>query len=346
MELYIAIPLFIVALILVIKGGDIFVDASIKIATKSKIPTIIVGATIVSLATTLPELIVSSIASIQGSYDLAIGNALGSVICNTSLICAISLIFAPTIIKNKTSNFKNYMLIFSLILLGVFCVGIEQDIVNGELNLFEGALLIIMTVIFMAVNIADAKKEIKNKLEYDKLYAKEKSDKPNTQENNVVEDKYGKLISFFLLGAAMVGAGAYGLIESATSIAYSLHISESVVGLTIVAIGTSLPELVTTITSLRKKNNTLGYGNVIGANILNITLIIGTSACISGINGISIGFWTLVVSLPVAIISTLIFILPMVLKQKTYRWQGLTLLGIYLAYMAFLIIMTINGITI
>jgi len=344
MALYISIPLFIVSLLLVIKGGDIFVDSSIKIATKSKIPAIIVGATIVSLATTLPELIVSTIASIQRSYDLALGNALGSVICNTSLVCAISLIFAPTIIKNKTSNFKNYMLIFCLVLLAVFCVGIEQGVVNGELNLFEGALFIILTVVFMAVNLFDAKKEIKDKLEYDKLYAKEHNNEENP--HNIVNESYSKLILLFLLGAAMVGSGAYGLIESATSIAYSLHISEAVVGLTIVAIGTSLPELVTTITSLRKKNSTLGYGNIIGANILNITLIIGTSSCISGINGIPISFWTLVVSLPVALVSTLLFIIPMTIKNHTYRWQGIALLSLYLSYLAFLIIMTINGITV
>jgi len=342
MALYISIPLFIISLILVIKGGDIFVDASIKIAKKTRIPTIIIGATIVSIATTLPELIVSIIASIQGSYNLALGNALGSVICNTSLICAISLIFTPTFIKNKTSSFKNYLLIFVLILLGVFCVGIENGSVNGALNIFEGALLLILFVIFMYVNLADAKKEIKDRLNYEKMYD---SHTPHETEEPVT-DKMKKLILFFILGAALVAIGSTGLVESAKAIAATLKISETVVGLTIVAIGTSLPELVTTITAIRKKNNTLGYGNVIGANILNITLIIGTSACIAGTNLLPINFWTLVVSVPVALITTSLFITPMTLKQRTYRWQGITLLSIYIAYIIFIVTMTLNGITI
>ena len=342
MELYISIPLFIISLILVIKGGDIFVDASIKIAKKTRIPTIIIGATIVSIATTLPELIVSATASFQGSFDLALGNALGSLICNTSLVCAISLIFVPSFIKNKTSNFKNYLLLFTILLLGIFCIGIENQSVNGVLNLFEGILLIILFIVFMYSNLSDAKKEIKDRLEYEKLNT-------NTQQDKIEEicnDRMGKLILFFILGAVLVAIGAIGLVESAKAIAYSFKISETVVGLTIVAVGTSLPELVTTITSIRKKNNTLGYGNVIGANILNITLIIGSSACIAGTNFLPINFWTLVVSLPVALITSSIFLIPMIIKQRTYRWQGITLLSIYIAYIIFLIIMTLNGITV
>ncbi len=348
MALYISIPIFIVALIFVIKGGDIFVDSSIKIATKSKIPPIIVGATIVSIATTLPELIVSIIASAQGSFDLAVGNAIGSVICNTALVCAISLAFAPIIIKNKTSSFKSYLLIFTLALMAVFCVGIENGQVNGQVNMFEGIIFLILCGVFMYSNITDAKKEIKDKIYYENDYEKHHTLEENVkeEEKNTIKDSYTKLILIFIIGAAMVALGAYGLVESATAIAKSLNISEAVIGLTIVAIGTSLPELVTTITSLRKKNSTLGYGNIIGANILNITLIIGLSSCVSGVNGLPITFWTLVVSLPVAFVTSCIFIIPMSIKQRTYRWQGISLLAIYILYIAFLVIMTINGVTV
>ena len=342
MELYIAIPVFILALIFVIKGGDIFVDASIKIATKSKIPAIIVGATIVSIATTLPELIVSVTASIQQSFDLAIGNAIGSVICNTALVCGISLAFAPTIIKNKTSSFKSYLLIFTIILMGVFCVGIETNQVNGFVNLFEGILLLGLCALYMYINVVDAKKEMKERLNYEKLYDKEH----DHAEHHIVTDPIAKLIALFVLGAGMVAVGSVGLVESAKAIASALKISEAVVGLTIVAIGTSLPELVTTITALKKKTSTLGYGNVIGANILNMTLILGTSATISGSSGLPINFWTLVVSIPVALITTSIFVLPMTIKQRTFRWQGITLLGIYACYIAFIVVMTLNGIAI
>ncbi len=345
MELYISIPLFLISLFLVIKGGDIFVDASTKIATKTKIPNIIIGATIVSIATTLPELIVSTIASTQGSFDLAIGNAIGSIICNTSLICAISLTFAPIIIHNKTSPLKNYLLLAGIILTGVFSIGIENGQIAGSVNIFEAILLLILFVVFMATNIHDAKAELK---ELKTLNANNSAQANAATNDNTptVTDKMGKLLLLFLLGAGMVAAGAIGLVESAKAIATSMHISEAVIGLTIVAIGTSLPELVTTITSLRKKNNSLGYGNIIGANILNITLIMGTSACISGTSGLPINFWTLVVSIPVALVSNLIFLIPMTLKQRTYRWQGVTLLLLYATYLTFLIIMTLNGISI
>lgn len=345
MELYIAIPLFIVALIFVIKGGDIFVDASIKIANKCKIPAIIVGATIVSVATTLPELIVSITASAQGSFDLAIGNAIGSVICNTSLVCGISLAFAPIFIKNKTSPLKSYLLLFTILLMGIMSIGIESGQASGFINIFEGALLLILFIVYMFTNIMDAKKEIKDRLEYEKLYNKEHETNHQAIPTNTRES-LTKLIILFLLGATMVALGAIGLVESAKAIAYALNISEAVVGFTIVAIGTSLPELVTTITSLRKKNNTLGYGNIIGANILNMTLICGTSACISGSAGLPINFWTLVVSIPVALVACSLFVLPMTIKQRTYRWQGISLIALYIAYLAFIAIMTFNGVSI
>lgn len=350
MELYISIPLFIVSLILVIKGGDIFVDSASKIATKSKIPPMIIGATIVSVTTTLPELIVSSIASIKGSFDLAIGNAIGSIICNTSLICAISLMFMPTILKQKQSNFKNYMLLFVIALCAVFSIGIEDGQVAGQINLFEGLMLLVMFAVFMIANVTEAKKDMKNAVNIEIDINKKKETKvPEPKQNEteaIKEEKYSKLITIFIIGAFMVGLGAYALVESATAIATSLHIPESVIGLTIVAIGTSLPELVTTITAIRKKNSTLGYGNIVGANILNVALILGVSSLISGSQGLPIGFWTLVVSIPVAFVSCAIFLIPLCIKQRTYRWQGFTLIAIYIAYMAFLTIMTIKGVAV
>ena len=353
MDLYISIPLFVVSLILVIKGGDIFVDSAGKIARKSKIPPMIVGATIVSIATTLPELIVAIVASAKGSFDLAIGNAIGSIICNTSLVCAISLIFVPTVLKIKSSTFKNYLLLFTLVLTAIFCVGIETGKASGQINLFEGIMLLIVFVIYMFINISEAKKKSKESVNIEINIEQNSQTKISNEDEEAQKlEMEAKLASFkklnllFLLGATMVGLGAYTLVESATSIATSMHISESVIGLTIVAIGTSLPELVTTVTSIKKKNSPLGYGNIVGANILNISLIVGISSVISGANGLPINFWTLVVSLPVAIVTSSIFIVPLCLKQQTYRWQGITLISIYLAYMAFLIVMTIKGIAV
>ena len=144
----------------------------------------------------------------------------------------------------------------------------------------------------------------------------------------------------------MIALGAYSLVESAKYISSAIGISEALVGLTIVAIGTSLPELITTITSIKKKNSELGYGNIIGANIINLTLLMGTSGLVSGVNGLPISFWTYCVSIPLTCILSLLFVLPLMFKNRSYRWQGITLLIVYGLYLAFLISMTLCGITI
>ncbi len=347
MALYISIPLFIVSLLVIIKGGDIFVDAASEIAKKSKIPSIIIGATIVSIATTMPELIVGSIASIKGTFDLAVGNAIGSVICNTALILGVSITFAPTVLKRKTSNIKSFLLLGVIILCFVFCLGIEQGRLEGVVNWAEGILLLAVFALFIYINVVEAKRENESRLEYEDLFGKEAAAEMFGEEGiTEVKTKMSKLIFIFLLGAAMVGASAYGLVESATAIAYSLHISNAVVGFTIVAIGTSLPELVTTINSLQHHDTALGYGNIIGANIGNMALILGTCACISGNNSLPMNPWTVAVSFPAALFMTMIFVIPLAIKQRTYRWQGIVLLLSYVAYLAFILIMTLNGITI
>ena len=164
-----------------------------------------------------------------------------------------------------------------------------------------------------------------------------------------LSQKFPKLyitLLFFILGAGMIALGAFALVESAKYISATIGISEALIGLTIVAVGTSLPELITTITSIKKKNSELGYGNIIGANIINLTLLIGTSGLVSGSSGLPISFWTYAVSIPLVCALSLIFVLPLMFKNRSYRTQGIILLTIYALYMAFLITMTLCGITI
>jgi len=163
------------------------------------------------------------------------------------------------------------------------------------------------------------------------------------------EEKYPKMIItilFFILGAGMIALGAYALVESAKYISSAIGISEALIGLTIVAVGTSLPELITTITSIRKKNSELGYGNIIGANIINLTLLMGTSGLVSGSAGLPISFWTYAVSIPLVCVLSLIFVLPLMFKNRSYKAQGIALLTLYVLYLAFLITMTLCGITV
>ncbi|MBR1987681.1 MAG: calcium/sodium antiporter [Clostridia bacterium] len=333
--LFLYIGIFVLSLILVIYGGDIFVDNAVKIAKKSKIPIVIIGATIVSIATTLPELIVSSIASAQGVFGLAVGNAIGSVICNTALIGGLSMAVLPTKIKEKSSSFKYYMLLFSLLIL--FLSGFDSK-GNYNISLFESIVLFIMFVLFISFNIIDASKQKKRKVDPDDYTIIE-----NKDDEKPVEDKFILLISLFLLGSVMVALGAFGMVESAKFIASNMGISETVIGLTIVAVGTSLPELVTTITAVRKKNSELGYGNIVGANILNVLLIIGTSGILAGKVGLPIMKYTFLFCIPIAIVMGAIFLVPLICKNRSYRWQGILLLTLYIIYIITLVVLTAKG---
>lgn len=375
--LIISIIVFILALILVIYGGDMFVDSSIVIAKRFKIPTIIIGATIVSIATTLPELIVSTISAIQGSYDLAVGNAVGSIICNTALIGGLSMAIIPSAIKEKTSKTKYLLLIFASFLLLVCGFGANTSF---NISWIESLIFLILFVFYMLVNVYDAMCQMTGKRGLTAIIRKKQKeneklenltvlesvdtnkiglDNPDTteiiieQKDNKVEakaeEKFPKLyitLLFFIMGAGMIALGAFALVESAKYICSAIGISEALIGLTIVAVGTSLPELITTITSIRKKNSELGYGNIIGANIINLSLLMGTSGLVSGANGLPISFWTYAVSIPLVCVISLLFVLPLMLKNKSYRWQGIVLLIIYTIYLAFLIAMTLCGITI
>lgn len=350
MTIFLYILLLIAGMILVIYGGDLFVDSSIVIAKKTKIPTIIIGATIVAVATTLPELIVSVISSARGSFELAVGNAVGSVICNTALISGLSIAIIPSVLQEKTSQIKYYLLLFSGFLLLAFGFSLTGDY---KISFWEALIYLVLFVVYMVINVLDAKKQmtINNQTNVE-IKSKNKDnniEKPIDSENASLKIgnknvKTSSTIIIFIISAGMIALGAWLLVESATYLATAIGISESFIGLTIVAIGTSLPELITTITSIRKKNAALGYGNIIGANILNIALIMGVSGTIAGSGGLPITKYTYLVSIPVAIVMLLIFIIPMLFKNKTYRWQGILLLGTYVAYIAFLTIMTILNI--
>ena len=373
MQIFIHILLLIAGLFLVVKGGDIFVDSSIDLAKRFKIPTIIVGATIVSIATTLPELIVSTIAAAQGSTGLAVGNAVGSIICNTALISGLSITIVPLTLKDKNNPFKFYLLLFSGLLL-LFCS------LDMSLTWYESLIFFSIFFIYMGYNLYDASKQIKKeklakpviitedslkeealKEEAEQLAEEEnkqlhkqdsKEDKKEesikSEETEEKENKKPKkmalLVFLFILGAGMIAAGAFALVEGAKYLAIAIGISESFVGLTIVAIGTSLPELITTITAIKKKDTALGYGNVVGANILNVALIMGMCGIISGTKGLGITKYTVMVSIPVMLVMCAIFVLPLILKNKTYRWQGITLLTLYGGYFVFLTVMSILGI--
>jgi cation:H+ antiporter len=254
--------LFAIGLILVLKGGDYFVDSSITIATRLNIPRIVVGGTIVSLATTLPELVVSTTASYMGDTGIALGNAVGSAIANIGLIVSISAILLPISIDVIDFRRRALWMLFSAVLVFLFALDLEISRLSGLILFGVGILYLLANSLR---TIFERKKE------------RATSETPSSKDSNI---SLGKAITIFLLGAVFVIVGSKLLVDSSIKIAEALHVPSLIIGLTAVAIGTSLPELVTAIKSAKKKAADLALGNIIGANILNLAFITGCAAMI------------------------------------------------------------------
>lgn len=255
------LALFVLGLLLVLKGGDLFVDSSITIANRFKIPRIVIGGTIVSLATTAPELVVSTTASYMGNAGIALGNAVGSAIANIGLIVGIAAILAPVAIDVVDFRRRSLWMLLSAILVVLFSW--DFDLGRGS-----GLILFILAVIYLFLN-------------YWQSTHKKNTDEAVTEtipsENDI---PFSKAILMFFIGAVLVIVGSKLLVNSGIAIATALKIPSLIIGLTAIAVGTSLPELVTAITSAKKKVADLAIGNIVGANILNLALITGISAMI------------------------------------------------------------------
>ena len=254
--------LIIIGFLLLIKGADILVEGSSQIAKKLKIPEIIIGLTIVSIGTSMPELFVSVTSALNGSPNIALGNVVGSNICNLLLILGLSTIIRPVKFKKETKLFEIPMSIFFTILFLILCN------FNQQLSFFDGSILIFFFLIFLIYTI---------------LLGKGQSKKEMKKEQGVEKINILKNLIWIILGIVGLKYGGDFVVENAVIIANAMHISEKVIGLTIIAIGTSLPELVTSVTASIKGNSDIAIGNIIGSNIFNILLISGCSAIINPI---------------------------------------------------------------
>lgn len=312
MNIVLAILIFIASLGLIIFGGNKLVDSAVAVAKKFKISTAIIGATIVSIGTTIPELLVSIFSVSSNASDLAVGNALGSVIFNSCIIGGILLCFARMFIKGF--NYEYLLLIGTLIVTFILSL-------NGRLGIWASILLLIIFVSFLTMNIIKAVKQ-----------------KSQDDDNQVIDTSKSIwfYILFFLIGAICVGGGSYFLVESAKYLARLAGMSEIFIGLTIVAFGTSLPELVTSISAIKKNEAGLSFGNIVGANVLNSSLLVGLTGVLAG--GLAITAETLYITIPVAIASVLIMLVPTLIYHKTFKWQGITLLSLYILYYIYLIL--------
>lgn len=324
--MYNAVMLFIFGLIMLIKGGDWFVDGATAVARRFKIPELLIGATVVSIGTTLPEVMVSAGGALAGSGALAYGNAIGSIICNTSLIAAVTIAVAPSVIDRKTMRVP----VFFFAVAAAFYAVVSYT--TGEFSRAVGIGLLCLFVIYIGINVWQIRRDSQGKVE-DIPEINSDTDLLEAQQNPPL---FGSFL-FLVAGAAVIALGADLLVDNGIFIAKELGVPETVISLTFVSLGTSLPELVTAITSLVKKHGSLSLGNIIGANLFNLVLVSGVSvtlapfpipsaATIGGMNA------SLVLDIPLMLGVMALMIVPALIRGKLARWQGIALLAVYVGY--------------
>ena len=370
----VSILLFAVGLVLLIKGGDWFVDGATGIAKRFNLPDIVVGATVVSIGTTLPEVMVSTTGALAGSGAMAYGNAIGSIICNTALIAAISITCNPGPVNVKSMRTPA---IFFFMSAALYCLAAY---LLGEFPRWMGFVMLAIFVCYMLLTVRNGLKNPDASADEEE---EESSGMPwagliligivalligisgNFFEatpvwfaaimaviavgfllfgtklfkvSDILRQLWMELI-LLVAGAGIIAVGADLLVEHGQVIALGLGVPETVVALLFVALGTSLPELVTTITSLKKGRASLGVGNVIGANVFNLVLVSGVAVSLAPFavpaentlldTGLNL---SLVLDIPVMLGVMVLMILPAMLRKKLGRWQGIVLLGIYVAF--------------
>lgn len=313
------ILLFIFGFILLIKGGDWFVDGATKIARRFKIPEIIVGATVVSIGTTLPEVMVSVSGALGGQGSMAYGNAIGSIICNTALIAALTIAIKPGKVETKT------LVVPTVFFFAASAIYLVSAYIFGYFYRWAGILLLLVFLAYMFLTVRSGLKNREIEI------SDPEAEQPSEKSSLWLE------ICLLVAGAAVIAVGADLLVDNGTIIARELGVPETVIALTFVALGTSLPELVTAITSLAKGHGSLSLGNVIGANIFNLVLVSGASITLApfavpvgneifGINS------SLVLDIPLMLAVMAFMIFPTFFTKKLSRYQGIVLLAVYAAF--------------
>ncbi len=312
----IPVLLFSVGLVCLIKGGDWFVDGATGIARRFHLPELLIGATVVSIGTTLPEVMVSTTSALSGHGEIAYGNAIGSVICNTALIAALTPALRPCGV-DKAALRTPVAFFFAA---AALYAGVAYT--AGYFSRIVGFALLAVFVIYMFVTVRQMRG------------APAEAPEPDEASREL---PLWKELALLVVGAALIALGAHLLVDNGSLIAKALGVPESVIALTFVALGTSLPELVTAITSLAKGHSALSLGNVIGANLFNLVLVSGASVALSPFSipqesMIAGKNASLVMDIPVMFAVMLLLTIPALARGKLARWQGITLLGIYAAF--------------
>ncbi len=306
--------LLIAGFVLLIKGADFFVEGSASIARKLRVPSLIVGMTIVAMGTSLPECSVSINASLTGENSLAVSNVLGSNIFNLMVVCGVCALFAPLAVKAETRNRDITFSILCAVLLGVL------GFFGMELERMDGWIFLVIFILFLFYMVMSALK----------ARAAGKDVEDEGEEYAVIP--VWKSILFIAGGAAAIAFGGDFVVKSASKIATTFGMSQTLVGLTICAIGTSLPELVTSVVAARKKQVDMALGNVIGSNIFNILFVLGISSAISPIAVITENL----VDVVLLILMSLIVWVFTWTKERVNRAEGACMVLLYIGYWVYI----------
>ena len=303
------ILLFLVGFFSLCKGGDVFVNSAVFFARKFNISEVIIGATILSIGTTLPELTVSVLAAAEGVPIISYGNVIGSVICNTALVGGVLCLLAPTLVSRREISLSSFFFCISAII--CFIVGL----IYGGIGTFAGLILIIVYLLSAIFTIKEMKKKrIPLQFENKKTH---------------LNDSLIKQVVFLIFGVLMIMIGSRLLIHNGIRIAQLMNVPSHVIAVTFISFGTSLPELITAVVAIRKGHTCLSIGNLIGANIINLTMIIGISGMITPMQ---IPLNIIRHDAIFFIIILAVFFLPILFKKRTLRIQGIALLVLYIYY--------------
>jgi cation:H+ antiporter len=312
--------LFVIGFLFLIKGADMLVTGASSVAKRFNISDMVVGLTVVSFGTSLPELIINIMSSAQGQSELAIGNVFGSNVANLLLIIGVTAVICPLPIKRNTILTEIPFSLIATLLVGFLANAVLfGDKTSLYISRFDGAILLFFFVMFMAYIYNIAK----------------------TNKDEVIEEKeepmmtIPKSVVYMVVGGIGLFLGGKWVVDGAVSIAQSFGLSESFIGLTIVAIGTSLPELVTSAMAAFRKNIDIAIGNVIGSNIFNLLWILGISAVINPLPFNVVSNSDIMVMIFAS--TLLIVVIPIGKKNTIDRWNGIFFLIFYVAYIVFLI---------
>lgn len=326
-----AVILFIIGLALLIKCGDWFVDGASGIAKKFRVPELLIGATVVSIGTTLPEVMVSATSAVKGHSQIAYGNAVGSIICNTALIAALTVAIKPSKVERK--SFLTPVLFF----FAAAAIYLGSAYMDHGFKRPVGIVLLGVFVAYMCVLVFQAVRATRDLKEVGADASKAEKPAEVSDEKTGKEPSVALLLILLIIGAIGIAVGADLLVNNGQIIAVGMGVPESVVALTFIALGTSLPELVTAITSLVKGHGALSLGNIVGANLFNLVLVSGLAITLRPFPlpaDLKIGgqIASLIVDVPVSVVVMIILTIPTLIRGRLSRAQGIILLATYAAF--------------